>query len=184
MWQIYLQIVIQIVFILLFIRQILIAVIAWWTGTQSDAPFESTKVSITKKLVQGLKLQPDQKIYDLGSGSGKLIFTLAKLIKNPMVGVEKNWPLFMISQVRKFISPYKNRINFLHQDLFEMDLSLADVVYIYLSPKTNRRIKAKFEKELKPGAIVIALRWQFEFDQLKLIKTIDTMHKIYIYRKI
>ena len=141
-------------------------------------------MSITKKLVQGLDIKPDGVIYDLGSGSGKLVFTLARFIKNPMVGVEKNWPLYQISQMRRFFSPYRSRLTFLHQDLFDVDLSPADVVYIYLCPKTNRRIKAKFEKELKPGVTVIALRWQFEFDQLKLIKTIPAKHKIYIYKKI
>jgi len=160
MWQYYLQIFFELVFILLFLRQILIVLISWWTGTQSDAPFESTKVSITKKLVEGLKLKEDQVIYDLGSGSGKLIYTLARYVKNPMVGVERNLPLYLISKARLFLSPHKNRITFLHQDLFDVDLSPADVVYIYLCPKTNRRIKTKFEKELKPGTTVIALRWQ------------------------
>jgi len=184
MWLVYLQLLIQIIFICLFLRQILIVIIAWWTGTQSDAPFESSKVSITRKLVDGLELGEKQLVYDLGSGSGKLIFTLARFIKNPMVGVEKNLPLYFISQTRRLISPHKNRITFLHQDLFDVDLSPADVVYIYLCPKTNRRIKAKFEKELRSGTIVVALRWRIEFDQLKLIKTIAARHQIFIYRKI
>ncbi|MBU0576270.1 hypothetical protein KJ654_01240, partial [Patescibacteria group bacterium] len=63
---------IQLIFLVLFIRQIAIVLISWWTGTQSDVPFQSTKKSVLKKLVKYLNFSPDQKIYDLGSGSGRV----------------------------------------------------------------------------------------------------------------
>ncbi|MEJ7709607.1 MAG: 50S ribosomal protein L11 methyltransferase [Pyrinomonadaceae bacterium] len=49
-----------------------------------------------------------------------------------------------------------DRVQFLEQDLFEVDLSKADVVTLYLLPEVNARLLPKFQKELKPGTRVVS----------------------------
>lgn len=44
----------------------------------------------------------------------------------------------------------------MHGDLFEVDVSPADVVALYLTTSANRRVKPKLERELKPGARVVS----------------------------
>jgi SAM-dependent methyltransferase len=173
---------VQLVFIILFTRQIIIVLIAWWTGTQSDVPFQSTKKSVLKKLVQYLKIKPDQKIYDLGSGSGQVAFFLAKNTPAKIVGVEKNQPLYLISKFKKIFYP-QLKIIFINQDLFDLKLTDADLIYTYFSPRAYKKAQSKFEQELKKNTILIAWRYPFKSPEFKLIHQLKDRHTMYIYQK-
>jgi SAM-dependent methyltransferase len=176
------SIIIQLVFLILFIRQIAVVIIAWWTGTQSDVPFQSTQKSVLKKLIEYLKIEPRQVIYDLGSGSGQVAFFLAKNTEAKIIGIEKNQPLYLISKFKKLFYP-KLKLKFIHQDLFNTNLSTADVIYTYFSPRAYKKAQSKFEQELQLNTILIAWRYPFESQKFKLIKQIKDRHTMYIYRK-
>ena len=174
--------IVQLFFLVLFIRQIVIVLIAWWTGTQSDIPFESTCKSVLKKLVNYLKIKPNQKIYDLGSGSGQVAFFLAKNTTAKIIGVEKNRPLYIISTFKKLFHP-QLKIKFINQDLFRINLSSADIIYTYFSPRAYKKAQQKFEQELKLNTILIAWRYPFNSSKFRLIKKIQDRHTMYIYQK-
>ncbi|MFB6490862.1 MAG: methyltransferase domain-containing protein [Thermoproteus sp. AZ2] len=65
-------------------------------------------------------------------------------------------------------------------DMFKVPLNDADVVYIFQWPSVNEKLAEKFEKELKPGALVISYYWEVPGMELVLY---DERHKLYIYRK-
>jgi 16S rRNA A1518/A1519 N6-dimethyltransferase RsmA/KsgA/DIM1 with predicted DNA glycosylase/AP lyase activity len=174
--------VIQLVFLILFTRQIIIVLIAWWTGTQSDVPFQSTKKSVLKKLTKYLKIKPNQKIYDLGSGSGQVAFFLAQNTVANIIGVEKNKPLYLISKFKKILYP-QLKIKFINQDLFRINLSDADIIYTYFSPRAYKKAQPKFEQELKLETILVAWRYPFNSSKFKLIHQIKDRHTMYIYQK-
>lgn len=176
------KIIFQLIFLLLFIRQIIIVLIAWWTGTQSDVPFQSTKKSALKKLVNYLEIKSNQKIYDLGSGSGQVAFFLAKNTSATIIGVEKNRPLFFRSKFKQIFHP-QLKVKFQNKDLFNIDLSDADIVYTYFSPRAYKKAQSKFEKEIKNKATLVAWRYQFESPKFKLIHQIKDRHTMYIYQK-
>ncbi len=44
----------------------------------------------------------------------------------------------------------------MESDLFEIDLSDANVVFLYLSPAVNLELKPKLLSELKPGSRVVS----------------------------
>ena len=139
----------------------IIVLIAWWTGTHSDVPFQSTQKSVLKKLIKYLKIKPDQKIYDLGSGSGQVVFFLAHNTAAKIIGVEKNKPLYLISKFKKLFYP-QLKIEFINQDLFKVNLSDADIIYTYFSPRAYKKAQQKFAQELKPNTILIAWRYSFQ----------------------
>jgi len=174
--------IIQLFFLILFIRQITIVLIAWWTGTQSDVPFQSTKKSALKKLINYLEIKQNHKIYDLGSGSGQVVFFLANNTTAKIVGVERNRPLYLISQFKKLFNP-QLKIKFINQDLFKINLSDADIIYTYFSPRAYKKAHQKFEQELKPNTILIAWRYPFNSSKFKLIHQIKDRHTMYIYQK-
>lgn len=179
-----LSIFVQLIFIFLFTRQILITVIAIWTYTTGDAPFRSTELSVIKKLVDGYKIPKNKIIYDLGSGSGFATFALAKYLPNKFISVEKNLLLHLVANLRKNFRFDKNRFNFLRADLFDIDLKKAKVIYFYMSDGANKKIRPKFERELTKGSILIVLRFKFKSNKFKLIQTINTKYPLYIYEKV
>lgn len=173
---------IQLIFIILFTRQIMIVVIAMWTGTKSDIPFQSTKKSVLKKLIEYLEIKPSQTVYDLGSGSGQVTFFLAQNSSAQIIGVEKNYPLYLFSKIKQLFKPHL-KLKFFNQDLFNVNLVKADIIYTYFSPRAYKKAQTKFEQELKPGVIFIAWRYPFISPQFKLIHQLKDRHTMYIYRK-
>ena len=174
--------VVQLIFLILFTRQIVIVLIAWWTGTQSDVPFQSTKKSALKKLIKYLDIKADQKIYDLGSGSGQVAFFLAQNTAAEIIGAEKNQLLYLMSKFKKLFYP-QLKIKFINQNLFKIDLSEADIIYTYFSPRAYKKAQLKFEQELKPGTTLIAWRYPFQDSSFKLIHQFKDRHTMYIYQK-
>ena len=82
-----------------------------------------------------------------------------------------------------------DKIKVIHDNLFNVDISEADVVTLYLTTSANRKIKDKLERELKPGARVVS--HEYEMPGWKPVK-VDvfyenprysyTSHRIYLYK--
>ena len=50
----------------------------------------------------------------------------------------------------------KDKVTFIHGDLFEADVSGATVVAVFLLPSMNMRLIPKFRQQLRPGARIVA----------------------------
>ena len=50
----------------------------------------------------------------------------------------------------------ETKANILQNDIFKVDLSEADVVFLYLTTSANEKVKPKLETELKPGARIVS----------------------------
>lgn len=179
------SILVQLIFIFLFLRQIFIVLIAMWTYKTGDAPFRSTELSVIKQLVKNFEIPNGVTIYDLGSGSGFATFALAKYLPEVnFISVEKNLLLHLLANFGKNFRLAKNRFYFLRADIFAISLRRAKFIYLYMSEGANKKLQPKFEKELKKGTIILALRFKFFSKKFKLVKTISAKYPLYIYQKI
>ncbi len=147
--------------------------IAFITG----APFvPSTKVT-AEAMIRLAHLKPGMKIYDLGSGDGRLLFLSAKEGVTA-IGFEINPFLVVFSWIKKTLSPHRNHIRVHWQNLWTTNLSDADVVFIYLLPWKMENLAQKLKKELKPGTLVVSN--SFIFPKWKILRK-DEAHHIYIF---
>lgn len=174
---------IQIALIILLIRQIVIFLIAFWTYQTSDAPFKSLEKSIIRKILLEADLSPKSTIYDLGSGSGKVVFTLARNLPNKIVGVEKNLLLHWYAQLHKIFSKQKPKITFLRQDMLSADLSKADFIIMYLSDKANKLLQPRLEEVLRPGTVLVVIRFKFASNKFRLVKELSAKYPIQFWQK-
>ena len=181
---VWLVIFIRLTFLFLFIRQVIIISLAIWTWQKSEIPYEPTQTKALKKLMTKIQLEPGQKIYDLGSGNGKVALFLAKREAVKVVGLEKNLVLYLISQFKKIFSfKLKGQVVFKHQDLFTINLSDADLVYTYFVPSVFNKITDKFVAELKTNSLLVTWRFPFQHPAFKLIDQFETRHTMYLYQK-
>jgi tRNA A58 N-methylase Trm61 len=122
----------------------------------SCAPFVQTPVEVAKKMIELAALQPGQKLFDLGAGDGRLVIMAARETGASAVGVEIREDL--VERARSEIKKLnlEDRVNMIHDDLFNVDLKDADVVTLYLTTSGNERLRPKLEHELKRGAKVIS----------------------------
>ncbi len=92
--------------------------------------------------------------YDLGSAKGKFSSKIAKAFPGLLVyGIDNSrFRVFYSKLTGKFLKNLK----FTKGDIFAADVSTADVVYLYLPKELMPELELKFQRELKPGAIVIS----------------------------
>jgi ribosomal protein L11 methylase PrmA len=96
-------------------------------------------------------------VYDLGCGDGRILFmAVEEFDAKRAVGFEIDRRLChrLVEKVRR--RGVADRIEIVHRDLFDADLSRATVISIYLTVRGNRLLKPKLLEEATPGARVVS----------------------------
>jgi len=92
--------------------------------------------------------------YDLGCARGGLAVRVKRKFPTLCVCAIDNNPIrIFFAKIRAFFS--QQNVQFLRKDIFDADLSNADIVYAYLWYDVMPLLEKKLQKELKQGAIVI-----------------------------
>ena len=125
------------------------------SGRNSIAPFVASPVSVVRKMLEFVELKPRERLYDLGCGDGRIVIMAAEEFGATGIGVDINKRL--VQEARKKVKSLDmaERIEIVHGDLFDVDLSTADVVTMYLTTGANEKVRPKLEQELRPGARVV-----------------------------
>ncbi len=158
--------------------------------------FYGIKLGITpmpssrKAIATFIDLIPDKThgtIVDLGSGWGSLAYPIAKRFPEAeVIGYELS-PLPWLYSRLKGLFVRRPNLSLLRCSVFDADLSDVDVVVVYLHPAAMRKLAPKFERELRPGTIVLSNTfpvptWE-PAQTLHLGKTwLSTSNEIYVYR--
>jgi SAM-dependent methyltransferase len=98
-------------------------------------------------------------LYDLGSGDGRIVIAAARRFGIKAVGVEIDPALVKKSNENARKAGVTDRVTFVQEDLFKVDLSPATIVTLYLSPATNLRLRGKLQRELHVGSRVVSNRF-------------------------
>lgn len=135
-------------------------------------------------------LKPGEVLYDLGSGDGRAVIMAAKDFGATSVGVELRDDLAKraLDSIQKL--DLIERTNIIQKDIFNVNLSAANVVFLYLTTSANEKIKPKLEAELNPGTRVVS--HDYEILGWKPLK-VDTFcenpklgypsHTLYVYKR-
>jgi len=120
------------------------------------APFVATPTPVVRQMLILAELKPGEKLYDLGSGDGRTVIMAAKDFGAKSVGVELREDLVKraLGNIQELGLEKKAQI--FQDDIFKVDLSQADVVFLYLTTSANEKVKPKLETELKPGARIVS----------------------------
>ena len=105
------------------------------------------------------ELKPDELLYDLGSGDGRVLIMATREFEAKCIGIELNLFRYALSNWRIKRMGLANQIKVIRSSFFEADLSQADVVFMYLLPSINEKLKPKLINELKKGARVITFSY-------------------------
>lgn len=144
-------------------------------------PFVPTSKSIIHKALKAVELRQGEKLYDLGCGDGRALVIGAKEFKAKVVGFEYSFPIFCLAKINFFINGIKDGILY-KSDFYDADISDADVIYLYLTPKAFKKLEEKIKQQTKIGARIITfssslLFWQPE----RIIPLEERKNKINLY---
>ena len=154
------------------------------------APFVATPTSVVRQMLILADLKPGEVLYDLGSGDGRAVIMAAKDFGATSIGVELRDDLAKraLDSIQEFDLAEKTRI--VQKDIFAVNLSAANVVFLYLTTSANEKIKPKLEAELESGTRVVS--HDYEILGWKPLK-VDTFcenpklgypsHTLYVYKR-
>jgi hypothetical protein len=148
------------------------------------APFVPTPELVVQRMLEMAELKPTDKLYDLGSGDGRILFTAAQSVLLTAVGIEISEPLVIETRARAKALGLSERVTVRQENLLDTDLSDATVVTVYLLGSANEQLRPKLEKELRVGTRVVSHDFRFEGWTPKATSEVDgsgRAHVVYLY---
>jgi SAM-dependent methyltransferase len=141
----------------------------WSTGyaaeREPDVRFVPTPQDVVMEMLRMARVTKDDVVYDLGCGDGRIVITAAKVFGARGMGVDIDPVRIRESNENAIKAGVSDRVKFIQQDLFEINLSEATVVSLYLLPELNRKLRPKLFRELRPGTRVVS--HEFDMDDWK-----------------
>jgi len=147
--------------------------------------FEPTPPHIVTAMLELAEVKARDVVYDLGSGDGRIAVAAAKRYGAKGVGVEIHAGRVAEATDNARQAGVSQRVQFLQQDLFDVDLRPASVVTLFLLPEANVMLRPKMLRELAPGSRIVSYihemgRWKPEKAQYSIDRT-GRYHRIYLW---
>jgi predicted RNA methylase len=120
------------------------------------APFVPSPATVIQRMLQLAELKPGEVLFDLGAGDGRSVIMAAKAFSARAVGVELREDLAKKALGTIHESGLADRVTIVNGDMFTVNLTSADVVFLYLTTSANEKIRPKLENELKTGVRVVS----------------------------
>ena len=155
----------------------------------SIAPFLASPMPVVRRMLKLAEVKPGEVVYDLGCGDGRIVITAAKEFGAYGVGIEIRKDLAQKAMRAVEELGLSDRVKIINANLFDVDISDADVVTLYLTTSANSKVRPKLERELKPGARVVSHEYEIigwtpvlvdEFAEDLRYRFLT--HRIYLYR--
>ncbi len=119
-----------------------------------DTVWVPTPQTLVDKMLDIAKVTPQDYVMDLGSGDGRNIIAAAKRGARAH-GVEYNPDMVELSRRNAAKEGVADKATFSQGDMFEADISQANVMALFLLPDNMRRLTPKF-LAMKPGSRIVA----------------------------
>jgi SAM-dependent methyltransferase len=119
-------------------------------------PYVPTPPSVVARMLALAQVKPGDLVIDLGSGDGRVVIAAARHHGARGIGFEIDKSLVREAEDGAREAGVADRVRFEASDLFEADLSAADVLTLYLLPVTNEKLRPKILAEMRPGTRVVA----------------------------
>jgi len=120
------------------------------------AGYEPTPRRAVETMLRFAEVGPRDTLYDLGAGTGAIVFRAARTYRARVIGVEVEPLRFLILRLRRALGPFADRITLHWGNLFDLEFRDATVITAFLWPGAMARLRPKLESELPPGARVVS----------------------------
>jgi len=148
-------------------------------------PYVPTPERVVKQMLEIAKVGEGDIVYDLGCGDGRVVVTAAKDFGvKKAVGVEINDERIREVQDNIKKNGVEGRVQVVKGNFFEVDISEATVVTMFLLTNVNEMLRPKLEKELKPGTRVISHEFEMRGwtpKQVVRVEDGNMTHTVYLY---
>ena len=117
-----------------------------------DVVWVPTPDEVVQRMLRMAKVTPQDTVYDLGAGDGKIAIAAGKMGATA-VGIEYNPDMAKLAQCYVQAEELTGKTRIIQGDVFKEDFSKASVVTMYLLPELNLRLRPTI-LNMKPGTRV------------------------------
>jgi tRNA A58 N-methylase Trm61 len=136
------------------------------------------------------ELKPGEVFFDLGAGDGRAVVMAAKDFGARAVGVELREDLVKKALSSVYEHNLQNRVTIVNSDMFSVDLSSANVIFLYLTTSANEKVRPKLKAELRRGTRVVSHDYEVVgWEPVKVENFCENprlgypSHTLYVYKK-
>jgi tRNA A58 N-methylase Trm61 len=152
---------------------------------QPDVIYVPTPYEVVDKMFEMADVRKGEVLYDLGCGDGRIPIMAAKKfgIKTYGWDIDPKRVAESLENIEK--NNVKDLVTIKKGDIFELDLSKADVIALYLLPQLNVKLIPQLEK-LKPGCRIVSHDFDMQGVRPKQVVNFEEKgggrtHKIYLW---
>jgi len=166
------------IFLIFFIALFFVALLWILIPALYGLPPVPTKPDRIRKALKLANLQPNDVLYDLGAGDGRVLLIAARDFGANAVGIEIGPIQCALIWLRAVAGGFGNQIQIRWANFYQADLRNVDVVFVYATSKEVVKLAPHLEKQLKKGARVVSISADFpEWEPL----TFDERELIFVY---
>jgi precorrin-6B methylase 2 len=120
-----------------------------------DVAYVPTPKAIVRRMLQLADVRRGETIYDLGAGDGRVIIQAVREFGAKAVGIEIDPD--RVSRIKDRLNSTGVKAEIVQGNFMEANLSLANVIIMYLSDSANAKLEPKLRRELRLGTRVVSL---------------------------
>lgn len=152
------------------------------------APYYPTPEFVVEKMLQLGGLKRGEKMFDLGSGDGRIVIMAAQKFGAQAAGVELDADLWKQSTDKIKSLGLEKSARIINGDVLTQNYTAADVITVYLLPTSNDKVRPMLEKQLKKGTRIVSHDFEVAGWKPDKTETIDDdgegrSHTLYLYRR-
>ncbi len=151
-----------------------------------SVPYVPTPIPVARAMLKLAGAGKNDVVYDLGCGDGRiLIIAVKEFSVRRAIGVEKDYNRYIAALRNIAEHGVGGRVDVLIGDMFNVDISEATVVTLFLLTSVNALLRPKFEKELRPGTRIVSHEFKIPgwriADEAIVKDDTGLTHRVYLY---
>jgi SAM-dependent methyltransferase len=147
-----------------------------------DVRYEPTPMSVVREMLTMAGVGPQDVVYDLGSGDGRMVITAAREFGARGVGIEIDPRLVERARENARDAGVTDRVEFRQGDMYAADLTPATVVTLFLHPDPNIKLRPILREQLRPGARIVSYIWDMGDWKADEERRLDRRRRIDLWR--
>ena len=147
-----------------------------------DALWQPTDPVTMKRLLHLSEIQPGEKLVDLGCGDGRFVVAAARDFGAKATGFEIDPFRVLIARIWIRLARLSHQASVIRGNMYNVDVSDADVVILFLSATSNFRLQSRLRSQLRDGSRVVSYYHPMWGWQPDMVGKARDGYPIYVYR--
>ena len=125
-------------------------------GLSLDVRWEPSPREVVDEMIRMASVGSGDVVYDLGCGDGRAVIGAARKTGARGVGIDLDPVRVQESCENAFAEQVAHLVRFVKADLFKSEINDATVLFVFLFPEVNRRLRPKLLSDLRPGTRIVS----------------------------